>query len=157
MQLQCEPLFLISMETEIQLIEKENICRWILTASKGYSGHNYFIRIISNRRITSWSFLICWIHCPLVLALTGNTENADTVVLLFKEVLCSIKCSNQISTLLYESSEAAIKRNSSKRVLILANGCKFLKNTCKFHFVSKVASRIFLRMNFFIHTFEECC
>ena len=33
-----------------------------------------------------------------------------------------------------------------------------LKNAYKFHFVSKVAGRIFLRINFFIDTnTEECC
>ena len=33
--------FLISMETDIQLREKEQIGGWALTASKGYSGDNY--------------------------------------------------------------------------------------------------------------------
>ena len=37
--------------------------------------------------MTIWSFLIRWIHCPLVLRLRANLVTASTVVLLFKEVL----------------------------------------------------------------------
>ena len=33
--------FLISVETEIQLREKEQICIWVLTVSKGYLGDSY--------------------------------------------------------------------------------------------------------------------
>ena len=37
--------FLISAEKNIQLREKVQICRWVLTASKGFSGDNDLIRI----------------------------------------------------------------------------------------------------------------
>ena len=43
--------FLISMEIDIQLREKEKISRWVLTASKGYSGDADLIRITWNRKI----------------------------------------------------------------------------------------------------------
>ena len=44
--------------------------------------------------MTIWSFLIRWIHCPLVLVLRVNPENVDTVALLFKGASSSL---NQIS------------------------------------------------------------
>ena len=50
MQLHYGPL--ISVETDNQLCEKEQICGWVLTASKGYSGGNYLIKIIWNKKIT---------------------------------------------------------------------------------------------------------
>ena len=47
--------FLISMETDIQLHGKEQICGRVLTALKGYSGDNGLIRITLNRKAT-WQF-----------------------------------------------------------------------------------------------------
>ena len=47
--------FFISVERDIQLHEKEQICRWVLTASKCCSGDNDLIKITGNRKIT-WQF-----------------------------------------------------------------------------------------------------
>ena len=47
--------FLISVETEIQLREKEQICVWVLTVSKSCSGENDLMIITWNRKIT-WQF-----------------------------------------------------------------------------------------------------
>ena len=38
--------FLISLETDIQLFEKEKICGRVLTGSKGYSVNYYLLEII---------------------------------------------------------------------------------------------------------------
>ena len=40
------------MGTYIQLREKEQICEWVLVASKGYSGDDYLIRITWSKIIT---------------------------------------------------------------------------------------------------------
>ena len=47
--------FLISVETEIQLREKEQICVWVLTVSKSCLGENDLMIITWNRKIT-WQF-----------------------------------------------------------------------------------------------------
>ena len=47
--------FLISVETEIQLREKEQICVWVLTVSKSCLGENDLMIITWNRKIT-WEF-----------------------------------------------------------------------------------------------------
>ena len=47
--------FLIYVETDIQLRGKEQICKWVLTASKGLSGDNDLWRVTWNRKIT-WQF-----------------------------------------------------------------------------------------------------
>ena len=85
MQLQCGPL---SVEIDIQLHNGEQICRWILTASKSYSGDIY---LKQEDNMAIWSFLIRWIHFSLVLVLTVNPETVNTVALLFKEAFSSLK------------------------------------------------------------------
>ena len=45
MQYSADRFFLISMETDIQLRKKEQICGRVVTTSKGYSGDNCLIRI----------------------------------------------------------------------------------------------------------------
>ena len=70
----------------------EQICGWVWQPRKVIQVTMILQELPGKEdNMTIWSFLICWIHCPLVLVLRVNPEDTNTVVLLFKVLFTQTK------------------------------------------------------------------